>query len=54
MQGHGQGFKTVWHDGLGFGDFTDDNPAGEAQNLFPCDEPAEAQDFVFTRDAPFN
>jgi hypothetical protein len=37
--------------GWGFGDFTDGKPADEAQHktCFPCHEPAQAQDFVYTR-----
>ena len=42
--------------GWGFGDFTDGKPADEAKHktCFPCHEPVKAQDFVFTRYAPFN
>jgi hypothetical protein len=40
--------------GWGFADFTDGKPANEAmhQTCFPCHEPVNARDFVFTRYAP--
>ncbi len=46
--------KYAWTGGWGFAQFKDGKPAAEAvhKTCFPCHQPAQTRDFVFTRYSP--